>query len=233
RTAAVTGLEFATIRSGVNFTASVTCRLTNSASTPVKRFSISTLRPSIQPKSRMPSRNALMRDFWSGSFSSRPISTLTRGIFFEPCARAADGHEATAPPSTLIKSRRLIVVAPEAQIRNGNNPHRSSEGAVSEPSYVRFGSKADMCSARAHVRFTPNSDRESGHRQTVRSALPPKADMCSATRDVCFGPIADIATVANHCDRGTYDRLGALLTVSERAICPVAKGAVEIALAGR
>jgi hypothetical protein len=28
---------------------------------------------------------------------------------------------------------------------------------------VRFGSKADMCSAQAHVRFTPNSDRKSGH----------------------------------------------------------------------
>jgi hypothetical protein len=28
--------------------------------------------------------------------------------------------------------------------------------------YVRFGSKADMCGAIRHVRFTPNSDRESG-----------------------------------------------------------------------
>src|SRR5262245_19504852 len=27
---------------------------------------------------------------------------------------------------------------------------------------VRFGSKADMCGATSHVRFTPNSDRESG-----------------------------------------------------------------------
>jgi hypothetical protein len=27
---------------------------------------------------------------------------------------------------------------------------------------VRFGSEADMCSAKGHVRFTPNSDRESG-----------------------------------------------------------------------
>jgi len=25
--------------------------------------------------------------------------------------------------------------------------------------YVRFGSKADMCSARRHVRFTPDCDR--------------------------------------------------------------------------
>src|SRR5262249_11354574 len=49
---------------------------------------------------------------------------------------------------------------------------------------VRFGSKADMCSANEHVRFTPNSDRESGHRQTVRSALPPKADMCGALAHV-------------------------------------------------
>jgi hypothetical protein len=28
---------------------------------------------------------------------------------------------------------------------------------------VRFGSKADMCAAKRDVRFTPDSDRESGH----------------------------------------------------------------------
>src|SRR5262245_63971248 len=32
------------------------------------------------------------------------------------------------------------------------------------PSNVRFGSKADMCSATRHVRFTPNSDCKSRHR---------------------------------------------------------------------
>ena len=42
------------------------------------------------------------------------------------------------------------------------------------------------------VRFTPNSDRESGFPHKVMSALPPKADMCGATRDVRFVPIADI-----------------------------------------
>jgi len=31
-----------------------------------------------------------------------------------------------------------------------------------------------MCTALAHVRFTPNSDGESGFPQTVMSALPPK-----------------------------------------------------------
>jgi hypothetical protein len=58
--------------------------------------------------------------------------------------------------------------------------------------HVRFGSKADMCAAKSDVRFTPNSDRESGFPQKVMSALPPKADMCGALADVCFGPIADI-----------------------------------------
>jgi hypothetical protein len=42
------------------------------------------------------------------------------------------------------------------------------------------------------VRFTPNSDHESGIPAKAMSALPPKADMCGATRDVCFGSLADI-----------------------------------------
>jgi hypothetical protein len=50
-------------------------------------------------------------------------------------------------------------------------------------------------SAKEHVRFTPNSDRESGHAQMVMSALPPKADMCSARGDVRYGPKADIGTI--------------------------------------
>ena len=49
-----------------------------------------------------------------------------------------------------------------------------------------------MCSAKPHVRFTPESDRESGFSQTVKSALPPIADMCGATAHACFGPKADI-----------------------------------------
>ena len=61
--------------------------------------------------------------------------------------------------------------------------------------HVRFGSKADIWSAKRHVRFTPNNDRESGLSQTVMSALPPKADMCGARAYVCFGPIADIAVI--------------------------------------
>jgi hypothetical protein len=49
-----------------------------------------------------------------------------------------------------------------------------------------------MCSAQAHVCFTPNSDRESEIPQKAMSALPPKADMCGAVVHVCFGPKADM-----------------------------------------
>jgi hypothetical protein len=57
---------------------------------------------------------------------------------------------------------------------------------------IRFGSKADICVAKGHVRFTPNSDRESEIPQKAMSALAPKTDMCGADTDVRFGPKADI-----------------------------------------
>jgi hypothetical protein len=62
---------------------------------------------------------------------------------------------------------------------------------------VRFGSLADICSATGHVRFAPNSDRESRFPHNVMSALPTKADICGATAYVCFGPKADIVRLLN------------------------------------
>src|SRR5690242_10967294 len=53
-------------------------------------------------------------------------------------------------------------------------------------------------SAKRHVRFALNSDRESGVPQTVMSASPPRADMCGANRHICFGPKADISAVQRH-----------------------------------
>jgi hypothetical protein len=57
-----------------------------------------------------------------------------------------------------------------------------------------LGQKQTYAAHQPHVRFTPNSDRESEIPQKAMSALPPKADMCSAIRDVRFGPKADMAT---------------------------------------
>jgi len=62
---------------------------------------------------------------------------------------------------------------------------------------VRFGSKADMCSANSHVRFSPNSNRESGLPAKGMSALLLKADMCGALAHVCYGPKADMGTATS------------------------------------
>src|SRR5262249_41431125 len=83
-------------------------------------------------------------------------------------------------------------------------PHRNPRGLgqsilavqtrdVKGRPHVRFGPIADICSAQAHVRFTPNSDRESEIPQKAMSALAPKADMCSALVHVRFGSKADVA----------------------------------------
>jgi len=69
---------------------------------------------------------------------------------------------------------------------------RSGSPYLPEVAHVRFWSKADMCAAKRHVCFTPNSDRESEIPQKAMSALPLKADMCGANSNVRFGPIADI-----------------------------------------
>jgi hypothetical protein len=45
--------------------------------------------------------------------------------------------------------------------------------AVTNHVHVRFGSQANICGAMSHVRFTPESDSESGPRK-VMSALPQK-----------------------------------------------------------
>ena len=76
------------------------------------------------------------------------------------------------------------------------HPAPKMSGIQLRRGHVRFGSKAEICGAKRRVRFSPNSDHESGLPQTVMSALPPKADMCSAARDVRFGPIADIGHVS-------------------------------------
>jgi hypothetical protein len=52
--------------------------------------------------------------------------------------------------------------------------HLAGRDSLSNPVHVRFGSKADICSAKRHVRFTPNSD------------------INCVFRHVRFGPKADI-----------------------------------------
>src|SRR5262249_9416463 len=97
---------------------------------------------------------------------------------------ATDKDDKFAPPH-----RR----APDAQTAHRTGSHqRERIKLLLSDSNVRFGSKADICGATSHVRFAPNSDRESRHPGKVMSALHPKADMCGAIAYVCYGPKADI-----------------------------------------
>jgi hypothetical protein len=55
--------------------------------------------------------------------------------------------------------------------------------------------RTHTCGATSHVRFSPNSDGESGFPQKVMSALVLKADMCGAVAHVRYGPEADILAI--------------------------------------
>src|SRR5262245_25172371 len=72
--------------------------------------------------------------------------------------------------------------------------HRTDEAKhleKREPADVRFGSKADICSARRHVRFTPMCGRLRVGKDFLERmqhwSVQPIADMCGANRNVRFG----------------------------------------------
>src|SRR4029453_6271986 len=70
------------------------------------------------------------------------------------------------------------------------SPITMGGGPLRRRSDVRFGSLADMCSAKGHVRFTPNSDVD------------------CVFRRVCFGPQAGSALALFHGCPGTMGRTG-------------------------
>jgi hypothetical protein len=87
-----------------------------------------------------------------------------------PPARAVAlqcGSFASSPTSRTSKGKRsnarVAATALTKLLRLGDWTYRPNA------SNVRFGSEADMCVSTSDVRFTPNSDRESGHPQRVIS----------------------------------------------------------------
>src|SRR6516162_1103581 len=73
------------------------------------------------------------------------------------CAVAVSG-QAAEPAITLMNSRRLIAPPESSGQAIVLGPFNSLKGQAAD---VRFGSEADMCSAKRYVRLTP----ESGHVQ--------------------------------------------------------------------
>src|SRR6188474_2853233 len=94
---------------------------------------------------------------------------------------------ASAPPTSLMNSRRLIVD------RRGSRRHLSGPSLHQKrPEQSALGQKQTFAMHQPMSALLPYSDRKSGLRQTIMSALPPKADMCGAVAHVGFGPEADI-----------------------------------------
>jgi hypothetical protein len=94
-------------------------------------------------------------------------------VRFTPNSDRKSGHSATSTDATwcVLFDRvwvlRLVIAMP---------CRRPTRAAVSA-----LGQKQTLLSAKRHVRFALNSDRESGFPQTVLFALPPKATRAAQT----------------------------------------------------
>ena len=137
-------------------------------------------------------------DMTDGKFTAHPnpatMGTDVRALkakddpLGQKSSTRSTNHQGEVSSRWTITSR-----SPERPSRFPNNPllqklaTRAAASAITNSSAktvarrcdnVRFGSKADMCAAKRHVRFTPSSDRESGHAAMVMSALP-RARTCA------------------------------------------------------
>src|SRR6516225_1668543 len=93
--------------SGASATSSIAYLRKRSASPAAHRTSMLTLRPTAQPASCRPCRNAATRLCPSGSSAAKCISTPMRRMRSPCCARAASGQAAAARPTSVMNSRRF------------------------------------------------------------------------------------------------------------------------------
>ena len=97
---------------------------------PPSRNSIRMLRPSVQPNPCSPRRNAAMRSRISGSSVLLPLVNTPIRRIAGCCARAASGHAAAAPPSSVMNSRRFI----RSPRRRGRAASPARQGQAPSPS---------------------------------------------------------------------------------------------------
>jgi hypothetical protein len=67
-----------------------------------------------------------------------------------------------------------------------------NQPSTADQSDVRFGSEADMCNAPTHVRFAPNSDRESRHAANGHVRFTLESRHVRRNQQCRYGPRADI-----------------------------------------
>jgi hypothetical protein len=103
-----------------------------------QRVSIRTLRPSAQPNCCRLCRNAAMRACDSESSAAEAMSTPMRGIRSGCCARAASGHAAAAPPSSVMNSRRFN------RWNCIQSPNGKTSGQIDDHSFARFQTNSSV-----------------------------------------------------------------------------------------
>src|SRR5262249_52310526 len=123
---------------------------------------------------------AAFRAWACASVAVNGISAAIRLMRPFCCARAKCGH-VVAPTKSVMNSRRRIVT-PDARMTHGTELHqRERVKSPLSPTDVRFGSKADICNAKRHVRFTPESNIKC---DIWNVRFGPKADMANLTQSL-------------------------------------------------
>src|SRR5215472_5760938 len=89
------------------------------------RTSMRALRPSVQPSACRACANTTMRACASGSLAAIVIRMPIRRFLSACCPRAASGHAAAAPPSSVMNSRRLMSDMGSSS-RSGDGPYGQS-----------------------------------------------------------------------------------------------------------
>jgi hypothetical protein len=164
--------------------------LTNSAAISAKRslrpsahrYSMVTVRPSIQPSSRSRSTKPASQRLHNGAVVA-PKSPIV-GSFTPCCAFPASGHMVAAPPRTIINSRRRMNCPSE---KADNLTHHWTAG----------GRCASQRNIPAYVGSGSFSTELVWTKRSLRSAMPPIAtEFTVVTTNRREVPIADSCTAA-------------------------------------
>src|SRR5262249_1881760 len=108
--ATISGVPEVTIISTLRRANSAAISAARSLRPSIQRYSITTVRPSIQETSRSRSTKAAIR-LASAAGVPWPMYPMT-GSLPGCCARATSGHPAAAPPSSVMNERRFIIRSP-------------------------------------------------------------------------------------------------------------------------
>ena len=111
-----------------------------------QRYATRTLRPTDQPSSCNPCRNAALRLCPSASSEARFMKIAMRRMRSGCCARAASGHVTAAPPRSVMNSRRFIVIP----LVRGLGPYHT----VADNTALCSKIGADVVDGSNHIRWT-------------------------------------------------------------------------------